>query len=318
MNSKYTRILLLAPLLTALGAGPALSQVIYDSTVSPQPGNLPSVGAEAYAFKELGDSITFVGTARSPKTATVTMSSWACQSGAWNTADCVTTLGATAPILITLKIYSTGSPTPGALIASVAQTFSIPYRPSANSVKCTAIGTDSNGGNDSGKWYNAADNTCYNGFASNVTFDLSSLSGTLPNNVVYGLSYNTTHYGAAPIGESALCFTASGGCFYDSLNIALAPMVNVGTQAFSGTVYQKSDFGSRYCDSGIAGTGTFRLDSPTNQCWIGYVPAVQFTAYTKATSVGACKNGGWQSVARAGGSPFKNQGDCIQYVNTGK
>lgn len=31
-----------------------------------------------------------------------------------------------------------------------------------------------------------------------------------------------------------------------------------------------------------------------------------------------CKNGGWKLVFRADGSPFKNQGDCIQYVNTGK
>jgi hypothetical protein len=31
-----------------------------------------------------------------------------------------------------------------------------------------------------------------------------------------------------------------------------------------------------------------------------------------------CKNGGWKLVFRADGTPFKNQGDCIQYVNTGK
>lgn len=31
-----------------------------------------------------------------------------------------------------------------------------------------------------------------------------------------------------------------------------------------------------------------------------------------------CKNGGWQVLFRANGSRFKNQGDCIQYVNTGK
>ena len=31
-----------------------------------------------------------------------------------------------------------------------------------------------------------------------------------------------------------------------------------------------------------------------------------------------CKQRGWQSLTRADGSPFKNQGDCIQYVNTGK
>jgi len=32
----------------------------------------------------------------------------------------------------------------------------------------------------------------------------------------------------------------------------------------------------------------------------------------------ACKNGGWQSLVRADGSSFKNQGDCIQYTNTGR
>ena len=32
----------------------------------------------------------------------------------------------------------------------------------------------------------------------------------------------------------------------------------------------------------------------------------------------ACKNDGWKTLARADGSTFKNQGDCIQYVNTGK
>src|SRR5207249_2330141 len=32
----------------------------------------------------------------------------------------------------------------------------------------------------------------------------------------------------------------------------------------------------------------------------------------------ACKGGGWRTLRRADGSSFKNQGDCIQYVNTGK
>jgi hypothetical protein len=32
----------------------------------------------------------------------------------------------------------------------------------------------------------------------------------------------------------------------------------------------------------------------------------------------ACKKGGWQGLSRADGSGFKNQGDCIQYTNTGK
>ena len=31
-----------------------------------------------------------------------------------------------------------------------------------------------------------------------------------------------------------------------------------------------------------------------------------------------CKNGGWTTLVDANGAPFKNQGNCIQYVNTGK
>jgi hypothetical protein len=31
-----------------------------------------------------------------------------------------------------------------------------------------------------------------------------------------------------------------------------------------------------------------------------------------------CRNGGWRNLYRADGTPFKNQGDCIQYANTGK
>lgn len=40
--------------------------------------------------------------------------------------------------------------------------------------------------------------------------------------------------------------------------------------------------------------------------------------FTVAIAKDACKHGGWQSLSRADGSSFKNQGDCIQYVNTGK
>ncbi len=102
-------IIALAAVLMITGAV-AHGQVIYDSTVSPLPGNLPSVGAEAYAFNELGDAVNFVGTARSPRAVTVTMSSWGCQSGHWNTTDCVTAAGATFNIDITLNIYNAGSP----------------------------------------------------------------------------------------------------------------------------------------------------------------------------------------------------------------
>ena len=293
-----------------VAANTATGQVIYDSTVSPQPGNLPSLGAEAYAFKQLGDAVTFTGTARSPKTVTVTMSSWGCQSGSWFGLNCATTPGATFSLPITLNVYAVGSPAPGGLLFSKTQTFAIPYRPSADNINCT--------GGNAGKWYSASENHCYNGLANNITFDLTSISSPLPNSVVFGVSYNTTHYGPAPIGESAPCFSSSGGCGYDSLNIALSSAVVAGSKPFPNTFYWDTIVSGFYCDGGLDGTNIFRLDSPTSACWTGYVPAAQFTAYTIATTKDGCKNNGWQSLSRADASPFKNQGDCIQYVNTGK
>src|SRR5882724_171300 len=48
--------------------------------------------------------------------------------------------------------------------------------------------------------------------------------------------------------------------------------------------------------------------APGGSCFGGNVP----------TTAAQCKNGGWTSRVRSDGSTFKNQGDCIQYVNTGK
>ena len=307
MNQKLTRILFLTILLGLLGASPALGQVIYDSTVSPLPGNLPSVGAEAYAFNQFGDGVTFAGTSRNLRTVTVTLSSWGCQSGHWYSDDCVTTPGATFTVPITFNIYNAGSPAPGSLIATRTQTFSVPYRPSADNTNCTG-----------GRWYQASTGTCFNGLANNITFDFSSLNVSLPNSVVYGIVYNTTSYGPSPIGTSAACFSSSGGCPYDSLNIALAPVVTVGTKPYFDTLYQNTLYAGNYCDNGLAGTGTFRLDSPTSACWAGFVPAAQFTAANPPLTKDDCKNGGWQSLTNASGEPFRNQGQCIQYVNTGK
>ena len=44
----------------------------------------------------------------------------------------------------------------------------------------------------------------------------------------------------------------------------------------------------------------------------------QGEAASVATAKAECKNGGWANLTRTDGTTFKNQGDCIQYVNTGK
>ena len=40
--------------------------------------------------------------------------------------------------------------------------------------------------------------------------------------------------------------------------------------------------------------------------------------HTVPTTKDQCKNGGWKNHIRTDGSLFKNQGDCIQFVNTGR
>jgi len=43
--------------------------------------------------------------------------------------------------------------------------------------------------------------TCFNGLANDVTFNFAGV--TVPSTVVYGIAYNTSHYGYSPIGETA-------------------------------------------------------------------------------------------------------------------
>jgi hypothetical protein len=260
-----------AAALALAAVGPAVyasegRNVIYDSTVSPLPGNLPSVGAEAYSFTELGDEVTFADTSRTVKRVTVTLSSWGCQAGHWNSADCSTSPGATFTLPITFNIYNPrANNTAGSLIATATQTFEIPYRPSTD-VNCTG-----------GRWLDG-EQGCFNGLAVNVTFDFHGKRVELPDTVVYGIAYNTSHYGPNPIGQGAPCYTSSGGCPYDSLNIALSPAVTVGSKPFPNTLYQNAVYGSDYCDGGAAGVGIMRLDSLSSPCWSGLIPAVQFTA----------------------------------------
>jgi hypothetical protein len=46
--------------------------------------------------------------------------------------------------------------------------------------------------------------------------------------------------------------------------------------------------------------------------------AYNFELFQVASSKEECKNAGWTNITRTDGSAFKNQGDCIQFVNTGK
>jgi hypothetical protein len=193
--------------------------VAYNSVPTVLPGNVPSEAFEAQQTSNFGDSVILAsGTGRIAASADVVLSSWGCEIGHWSTGDCSTTPGDTFTHDITLNLYNVGTAggAPISLALTKTQSFNIPYRPSADAL-CTGL--------DAGKWRSSG-GTCYNGFALKISFDLSSSAVTLPDNLAWTVAYNTTHYGAVPIGEGAACYASLGGCGYDSLN--------VGTQSFTG------------------------------------------------------------------------------------
>jgi uncharacterized membrane protein len=48
------------------------------------------------------------------------------------------------------------------------------------------------------------------------------------------------------------------------------------------------------------------------------VGATESHGFIASSNKDDCKGDGWRSLSRANGTFFKNQGDCVQYVNTGK
>ena len=76
-------------------------------------------GFEATSTSEFGGALALPA-GKSITNFTVTMSSWACQSGNWTDGTCTTATGATFAQPITLNIYAANGTTP---LGSVTQTF---------------------------------------------------------------------------------------------------------------------------------------------------------------------------------------------------
>lgn len=284
LAAAYPLVALAAPAVGSASASPApvtaaTAGVIYDEIPTPLPGNLPSLGYEATSTSEFGGVVSFAGQARTNPLVTVIMSSWGCQTG--GDATCKTTPGSTFSEPITLNVYNPGPATegsaPGSKITSVTKTFNIPYRPSENGTHCT--------GKQAGEWYDSTDRACYWGLDTPISFQLTGV--TLPDEAVITLAYNTTNHGYAPYGP-APCTTSSGGCGYDSLNVAVtnppagggAVAPSVGSDPLPNDAYVNSTWSGAYCDSSNPGIGHLALDASPNPCWIGYQPAIEVQAAT--------------------------------------
>jgi hypothetical protein len=228
----------------------APTNVIYDSVPAPLPGNVPSLGYQATQTAEFGDLIQFAGTARKLSTVTLVMSDWALASdwpsfnmgGSWN-----------HPITLTLyNVNNSGpNPAPGTQIAQRTGTFSIQFRPPATANPC-------------GTAWLSSDGHCYNGLALTVTFDFTGT--TVPNQIIYGVAFNTLTWGYNPIGVDGP---------YESLNFGLAQVPpTVGTNPFPDSAYWNTATAGNYGDGGTGGVGVFRRDT----MWTPYSGAVTFRA----------------------------------------
>ena len=228
------------------------SNVAYDSTPVKGTVSVPSVGPEAYAFNEVGNEVILrphsnIGHVK------VTMESWACQSGSWQS-GCATTPGATFKTPITLRLYhystrdaATGEVKPGKRIMKVTKTFSIRYRPSSQSA------TEPR--------FLGKDGQLHNGIAQTISFPVNR---NLASDVVWTVGYNTNTSGRTPLGHTSPT---------DSLNVGLSPAVRVGHDRFPDSIIWDTRF------AGFTGgapfvTGELNLD---RDAWAGSVPAARFT-----------------------------------------
>jgi hypothetical protein len=254
----------------SIGAQPVLAgSLLYNSIPDPLPPNVPSLGYQATQTAEFGDLIQFdPGTSRGLWSVTALMSDWALAS----------THGSTDPGWyhpITLNLYnvdnSSGTKQPGSLIASVTQTFFIPWRPEASPGCGTA--------------WRAADGNCYNGMAFEVTFNLNNL--LVPDQLIYGIAFNTNTWGAQPIGTPGP---------FESLNFGLSMTApTIGSNPLPDTAYWNTQTASNYGDNGAGGVGTFRQD--TN--WTPYSGAVAFaTPEPGSMTLMVCGLTLWLAVSR--------------------
>jgi hypothetical protein len=213
----------------------AQAATIYNSIPGPLPPNMRSLGYQATQTAEFGELIQFAGTVRDLASVTVAMSDWA-----------VAPADATGPTWnhpLTLNLYTVDNsgpvPVVGSLIASRTQLATIPWRPPADST-CTAP--------TAGGW-RASDGNCYNGIAFTVDFDFAGV--TVPNQIIYGLAFNTQTWGSSPIGTPGP---------YNSLNFALATTPpSVGSNPLPDSAFWNTSTAANYSTPGTP--GTFRYDT---------------------------------------------------------
>jgi hypothetical protein len=273
MQKMFSKCLIAAVCVVLLaGTVAAQTQTVYNSIPKPLPGNVSSYGPEAFSFREMGDGLFLTATTGTVGQVTVIMSSWACQTGGWSTGDCVTTPGATFSQPITINLYSVNLETSpvsvGSPLATITQTFNIPFRPTSTPAQC---------GGDATRWYSNKDKTCYHGLAVPIAVNFSGQKIPLQANgaLIVTVVFNTSTAGPSPLGTPGP---------YDSLNISTD--TTNGTFQFIGGPVDTQGIFVNYISPTWSCNGTTYgslVDDTGTGCWTGYHPEIQVQANTKAT-----------------------------------
>lgn len=236
---RFTFVILAITL--ALAASSAIAQsTVYNAIPGTLAPSYPSQPFQAQQTREFGDYVHLAGTNRVLNTVDVTMVTWAPKSD-WPLFGTPTDWTHN----FTINIYNVvpGAPlnTKGSLVATITQAKTLPWRPAADP---TCPG---------GTAWRATDGSCYNGYAFNLSFDMSSLNATLPNDIIIGIQYATETYGFPPVG--------TGGP-YNSLNVAVqGSPASVGSDANVDRVFWDTITAGWYTDGGAGGVGIFREDT---------------------------------------------------------
>ena len=232
------RILTLAVVLLFGGALNAQTTPIYNTIPTPLPVSLINQSFQAQRISEFGNQVVFGGTSRQLTSVTVAMVTLGYFSK-YNSPSAPNTGGWSYPI--TLNLYSVNSDgSPGNVITSVTQSFFIPWRPEPT----LACG---------GPLYLGTDNVCHNGQAFDIIFDFSNRSPALilPNQVIFGIAYNTQSAGQTPTGVDGP---------YNDLNVGFNATNTVGSNPIAPEAYLNGTIGASYADGGAGGVGVFRRD----------------------------------------------------------
>ena len=203
--------------------------VVYDAIPATLPSNVsPSQNFAGDNTNEFGDLVTLAPGPRQLTKVSVALSSQACGSGSGTPACTTPTPAPTFNHPLTITLYNvagtTAAPTAGTVIATQTQTFTIPYRPSA-SPACETATPPVPGG-----WMDSA-GACWTGVTYVADFNFPA-GTTLPNTLIWGISYNTSTRGYEP--------NATPGP-YDFLNVGfVAANPTIGTDVDENMVFASS------------------------------------------------------------------------------